>query len=849
MNPHFRAASKGIPKDEAFRKGSNESVRKESFVGGLILRNGYANHDTSPTLTQATEHQEIATQRNSYLTVWAMLPLQCVQDYQRRPLVRSFEDRPTVQLVLIRDRQGIPMRITPAARKKINLRTSSYMKGIRNQRSRKPTLFCTPQALISLGVALNCGTSGAQEPAQGTNAVIELPPMVVTATRTEQEPLSVPYSVDVVGAEDFVRKAPRTTPEALRELPSVMLQKTSHGQGSPFIRGFTGFRTLMLVDGIRLNNSTFRDGPNQYWGTIDPLSIDRMEVVRGPSSVLHGSDAVGGTVNAITKGRTEFGDGFDWDGSAFHRFSSAGNSHVGHPEVSFQYDRQVGVHVGGSIKEFGDIRGGSEVGKQPRTGYNEWDVDAKVDYFVTPNSRFTYGHQTVALNDAWRTHSTIYGILWEGTTRGSDLKRAFDQRRDLDYLRYDARDLEGFAEQLQVTVSYHHQGEVEDRIRSNQNREFQDVDVQTLGLSVQLQSPSKVGYWVYGTEYYHDWVDSSYRGYNAAGELTSVRLQGPVADDASYDLVGVYVEDQIPLIEDRLDLVVGGRFTYGAANANKVQDPFTGEPLSLSDSWASVVGSARINWRPDPGRPWSVYGGVSQGFRAPNLSDLTRFDIARSGEQEIPAFGLEPEQFVSTEIGVKAEYERFTAEAAYFHTFMDDLVVRVPTGATTANGDLIVNKENSGQGYVHGVELAGSVKLHRDWTLWANFTWMRGELDAPLVAGGEDVTEPVSRLMPTTVNTGLRWRHPTVNVWAEFVATFVEKQDRLASNDVRDTQRIPVGGTPGYEVFQVRGGWNPTRYTTLTAAVENLTDEDYRIHGSGSNEPGLNFVLTAEVRF
>jgi len=49
-----------------------------------------------------------------------------------------------------------------------------------------------------------------------------------------------------------------------------MVQKTSQGQGSPFIRGFTGFRTLFLIDGIRLNNSAFRDGPNQYWNTVDP---------------------------------------------------------------------------------------------------------------------------------------------------------------------------------------------------------------------------------------------------------------------------------------------------------------------------------------------------------------------------------------------------------------------------------------------------------------------------------------------------------------------------------------------------------------------------------------------------
>ncbi|MBE7499496.1 MAG: TonB-dependent receptor [Verrucomicrobiales bacterium] len=677
----------------------------------------------------------------------------------------------------------------------------------------------------------------------------ELPTMVVTATRTEEDPFTLPYSVSAVTPAEFERKMPRTTPEALRELPSIMLQKTAHGQGSPYLRGFTGFRTLMLVDGIRLNNSTFRDGPNQYWNTVDALSLDRLEVVRGPGSVLYGSDAIGGTVNALSKGRRGYESGFDANGSAFYRYSSAEQSHMGRPEFSGQYDHKVGFHVGASLKDFGDLRGGEEVGKQPETGYSEWDLDAKVEYFVAPNSRLVYGHQTVRLNDAWRTHSTIYGVLWSGTTRGSDRERFFDQARDLDYLQYHAEKLEGFADELHVSVSRHYQGESEDRIRSNRNREVQDVDVETLGLSLQLQSPSKVGRWIYGAEYYHDWVNSAYRGYNAAGDLTTVRVQGPVADDAGYDLVGAYVENHLPIVADTLALILGGRYTYAAADAKQVQDPYTGLPMSLADSWDTLVGNARLSYQPGDPKHWTLYAGVAQGFRAPNLSDLTRFDIARSGEQEIPAFGLEPESFLSPEVGVKMEYGRLAAEAAYFYTFQDDLIVRVPTGQTTANGDLIVNKENSGEGYVHGVELAASARLHRDWTLWANFTWMRGELDTPIVAGGEEVTEPVSRLMPTTVNSGLRWHEVKGRLWAEFATTFAEKQDRLASNDVRDTQRIPVGGTPGYGVFNLRAGWNFCRHATLTAALENLTDEDYRIHGSGANEPGRNFVLTAEMRF
>lgn len=519
---------------------------------------------------------------------------------------------------------------------------------------------------------------------------------------------------------------------------------------------------------------------------------------------------------------------------------------MGRPEFSAQLDEKVGFFAGGSIKEFGDLRGGDEVGRQPRTGYSEYDFDVKVEYRVTPTSRAVYGHQTVRIDDAWRTHSTIYGVPWAGTRQGSDLRRMFDQSRDLDYLQYHAEALEGFVEEAHFSLSHHYQGEQEDRIRSSGRRELQEVDVNTLGISAQLESPTPIGRLVYGVEYYRDWVNTSFEGYNASGTLDTVRVQGPVADDATYDLAGVFLEDQIPLFDERLELIVGGRYTYARADASQIRDPATGNTFSLTDSWDNAVGSGRAIYHLDSEKHFAIYGGASQGFRAPNLSDLTRWDA--DWGQEIPSPGVNPEHFLSLEVGGRVQYERFSAGATFFHTLFDDMIVRVPNGQVSVNGDPIVTRENSGEGYVHGVELDASVRVLPDWTLWGNFTWMRGELDRPDV-GGSIVNEPVSRLMPATLNSGLRWTHPQKRVWAEFAATVAEKQDRLAYNDTLDTTRIPVGGTPGYDVYHLRVGWNPCRNATLSAALENLLNEDYRIHGSGVNEPGRNFVITAQLRF
>lgn len=249
-------------------------------------------------------------------------------------------------------------------------------------------------ALLCLLGAAGSAFAKGNNAAPVTNLVV-LPEVNITARRIEAPPMRLPYMVNAIEAGELAERLPRSLPEALRDTPGAMVQKTAHGQGSPFIRGFTGFRTLLLVDGIRLNNSTFREGPNQYWNTVDPLTISRLEVVKGPSSVHYGSDAIGGTVNALTVGPGGYADGFGWERRAFYRVSSAESSHTARAEVSGHFDRDVGFSLGGSWKDYGDLRGGQEVRRQRATGYEERDLDGKVEWNVNPNARVIVAHQTV----------------------------------------------------------------------------------------------------------------------------------------------------------------------------------------------------------------------------------------------------------------------------------------------------------------------------------------------------------------------------------------------------------------------------------------------------------------------
>ena len=385
------------------------------------------------------------------------------------------------------------------------------------------------------------------------------------------------------------------------------------------------------------------------------------------------------------------------------------------------------------------------------------------------------------------------------------------------------------------------------RIKSNNTREKQGVDVGTPGFWVQAQTPSPAGSWTYGLEYYHDIVSSYSYSYNANGNFTSAAIQGPVANDSSYDLFGAFVQDEIAL-NQRLKFILGGRYTFAGVDAGKVRDPVTGGATSLSDSWNSAVGSGRIIYQVDERDHWHLFAGVSQGFRAPNLSDLTRLDTARSGEIETAAPGLRPEEFVTGEIGVKTQYARFSAELAYYYTDIHNMIMRAPTG-NIVNDLLEVTKRNAGDGYLHGVELSARYEFVPQWTAFGWFSWMDGEVDSYPTSAMVTEKKPISRLMPASGEVGIRWEQPKPRIWVETLCMMAAAQHNLSPDDALDTQRIPPGGTPGYAVFTVRGGWCINKYFTLTTACENILDKDYRVHGSGVNESGLNFLVAIGARF
>jgi hemoglobin/transferrin/lactoferrin receptor protein len=669
-----------------------------------------------------------------------------------------------------------------------------------------------------------------------------IPEVIITATRSENSAAKVPAVVKTLDKKQMAERLVRTFPEALRETPGVMIQKTSNGQGSPFIRGFTGFRNLMMIDGIRFNNSTFREGPNQYWNTIDAYALDRIEVLPSQGGTLYGSDAIGGTVNAFTKDSgflREAEGGFFAHGQADYRHSTAEHSNVEHFESSIGEGQQWGLHIGATLSQFGDVTDGSGR-RQPHTGYDNWAFDVRLDVALDEQWNFTAVHQQARQNDAWRTHATTSGVSFAGTAVGTDRIRLFDQERSLSYVRLAGTDLNGFIDAASLTISLQTAGEEQFRVTGGGATTFQDVDVSTLGVDLQFESLSPIGKLVYGIDYYHDWLETD--GAN--------NFAGSVADDSSYDLLGIFLQDEIDL-GDRVHLFIGGRFTHIRADAGKFQarNPTTGAVVgrgSYSNEYQNFSASARFIVDLDEEDHYQLYGGVSQAFRAPNTSDLTRDDFSQSGVFEIPSPGLSPETYLTLEVGLKAQTASLTTSLGYFYTRIEDMIIR---RVITAGPPITVAKANGGDGYMQGVEFAARWQMDPHWSLFGHIAWVEGEADQFIGNTTQKRREPLGKIAPLVGLAGARWQTMDSRFWTEFVCLTYGEAGRLNAADMADTQRVPQNGTPSFWLVSLRGGCKVNEHLILTASVDNLLNETYRYHGSGSNEPGFGATLGATVKF
>jgi outer membrane receptor protein involved in Fe transport len=688
--------------------------------------------------------------------------------------------------------------------------------------------------------------------------------VVVTASRSEQERFEAERSVELVDREQLEEAQVRSVPEAVEEGVGVYLQQTNRGAGAPFIRGLVGPQNLILVDGVRFNTSTFRTGPNQYLALLDPYVLKRIEVVRGPSSVLYGNGAMGGVMQLFTLDPQVSPEGWEVSGRAQSKFSSADLSSGFALQVTPARSNQA-LMIGAHFDRFGPLWAGG--GKQqPLSDYNVGYWQAKFLHAGGGSWKLTGTYLGSALRDAARTDTAGKGDL-----------RFYDNDDHLAYLMFRWKS-SGVLREINATASYHRLEERARRFSCQTGADGTVGDLQAcLGLDadqltrkrlyrdtvdvVGADVNGELSLWSdririnTGAEFYQEFVGSSLKIADAADGFVFVEQpRGNYSEDSRYRSLGVFLRagaviHDFGLETGRLKAVGGARFSHFAASAPDVPD--------LGDveyEYNGVVGAAGLQWL----RPgiYNLYFTFVQGFRAPNLQETTQ--LGDTGMKfNIPNPDLRPEKSNTIELGGRANLGPVELSAAGFYSLGTDAIQWESTtynGQSEIDGKPVTHLVNAAEGTFFGAEGGLAVRFWR-MKASAGATWMRGDVEHA------DGTETPARRTPPFFGTaGLRYDHPGRRVYAEILVRFSTRQDRLHPQDLLDARvcetspysgvlQDPCDGTPGWITLNLRAGWRIDDWITARLSVNNITDQNYRTHGSGFDAPGFDARLSLDVEF
>ena len=636
--------------------------------------------------------------------------------------------------------------------------------------------------------------------------------VVVSANRSNSISINTPEAIRVIENRTVRSHQLRTAPEALMLTPGVFVQKTNHGGGSPFIRGLTGNQTLLMIDGIRLSNSTMRYGPNQYFNTIDIFSIEKMEVLRGNGSVQYGSDAIGGTIQAFSH-EPSISENRDLGGTLMSRFATGGMEQSLRAGVDYS-SKTTGIRTGITWRNFGDLIGGDTTGRQDPSGYSELDYDFKAKFLTGKSSSVTFLLQSVTQKDVHVFHKVAL--------ENYAVNKTDPQKRKLAYLRFNKKFTEGIISDITLTGSVQNTGERResrkngtDIIRSENDR------VRSLGFSAEALS-SAGGIWSAssGFDIYSDLVKSTRNDFDISDNINTDK-RGLYPDGAVMTSLAAFSIHTLDL--PRWIITAGARFnTY----IIKVEDITIGR-ATLNPS--ALVGSMALMRK--VGASSNMFVSLNTGFRAPNVDDLGTLGKV-DFRYETPNFDLKPEHSLQYQIGYKFQNNKLRGDIYLYRNELNNLIVRNRIPDQTIEGYPLYQKENSERAYIQGIETGWDLILDRSWTLYGNMTWTYGQN----ISKGE----PVRRIPPVFGRIAVEYKNKGWLMNLECLAA--AKQDRLAQGDI-DDNRIPDGGTPGWNIMSINTGYS-FRFVRADISLKNIFNKDYRFHGSGVNGPGRSAFLT-----
>ncbi|MGH9816605.1 MAG: TonB-dependent receptor [Candidatus Acidiferrales bacterium] len=556
---------------------------------------------------------------------------------------------------------------------------------------------------------------------------------------------TVAQSVNVIDGDDIRNRVQAVTAQVAQEEPGVQLQRTSPTIAGIYVRGVTGAKVNLYLDGVRYTTSAARGGISTFLNLIEPSALDTVEVLRGPAGAQYGSDAIGGSVQFMTPTPAFSPSGIDIKGDYGTLFNSADASYGTHLNLSAA-GRRVALQTTIAGRRINRLRTGHGIDshsaltrflglpstvledeRRGGTAFTQYGGMSKLSWTPAVGSNFVFSYSRSQQDGGQRYDQLL----------GGDGNLIADLRNlmlDLFYVRYDKVSL-GWLDTLTAIYSFNAQREerVNQGGNGNPNASINHEYEKARAHGVQLYSSKQMGsrnMALAGAEYYHEGIDAPSFGFDPITAAISLR-RPRVPDNALYRSGGVYVQDSFQLIPQRLHLIGNLRWSYASYRARAADSPLVGgQPLWVDDSLRVSSWTYRAGVIVFPIAGLSFSANFSRGFRAPNMSDLgtlgltgTGFEVSASElaglgaeigdtagsdavSSGLPVIQLEPETAQSYEFTIRYRNSRFSAEVTGFINDLGNELTKqaliLPPGAVglTLGGEPITSQLPSGVVFV-----------------------------------------------------------------------------------------------------------------------------------------------------
>ena len=647
----------------------------------------------------------------------------------------------------------------------------------------------------------------------------------VTAARVEQELMDVNMSVSVITADDIARSNARTVGELLKDIPGVQINNDG-GQGIKRVglRGENAFRTLVMIDGQKIAEHKSMSGSPLM---IDPSQIERIEVIKGPSSVLYGSDALGGAINIITK--KGGADGFHADVSVGMDTSSSGKQAA----VSLSGQKDGWHYRLGAAYEKGDDLD-TPAGKMQGTDFQSKAANLFLAYDINENNQvgFTLDHFDNEFNSISITTPGFYVHVptWTRTKVG-----IFSESKNInDYLvrlRLDAfyqkskKDMTNFVPAGRGSVS---------------PIAFNDMD--QYGFSAQADwQLGENHYLITGYEFEYDKLDATS---TTLIQRPTMKINQTTPYDGNAQTHALFAAMEATYGDFILNY--GARYTYVKSDMDATQT--TTSTIIGNRSQTTVSDPSSADNRHDDKVVFNagiVYKGIenttlralwAQGFRTPILQELYVPTNMGSTGTTYSNPNLKPETSDNFEIGARYFGHGFMLDASVFLNLIDDYIATLPISSNSSRYANVAKAKS------FGLELAGSLRLG-DFEPYVTLTTMRRQYD-----NGQGYKTYKTGTPALWARYGVRWDRDIdgLDVHTDFYA-HSQTSSKYDDGKTNNSSSYRLGGATTLN-WTAGVAFGPEKQYGFNVGLYNIFDKKYQ-DATSIYEPGRYFSVKMSARF